>query len=1123
MIDYPPDSIGGRFSVLEIKDRGATGTVYRGFDTTNDEYVAIKLIRPDVAADDPSAVGRFKNEAQILRELDHPGIARFVAMIEEGGQLYLITEFVPRGSLKELLAKRTRLSLRRVVQISFDIADALAYAHELGIIHRDIKPANVLFAEDWTPRLTDFGIAFGIGTGSLVGTSEATLNNHVSSRERNERVGTPAYMSPEAYRGEIVGPESDIWSLGMVMFEMLTGILPFEQERAEGFVAAETTRPLPSITSIRSGISDTLAALIRRMLEIDRYRRVSKASDIRNSLGTILYSLETDQIPDDRKTTDTSPFRGLSGLPEFTIPFVGRRMEYSKIEQAFRHHQQKLISVIGPGGVGKSRLAVETVSNLEGLFRDGCYFIPLASVSSADYLVSAIANALGFSFQGFRKPKDQLLDLLRERQILLVLDNFEHLQEGRGLLLDILNAAPNAKLLVTSRSRLDLNGEFIVAVAGLPLITERTEYAGKSEAAELFRVCAERVKPDFSPSKTDGTAIERICRLVEGVPLGIELAAVWVGSLSCERIAGEIENNLDFLAASRSQGTERHRSLRAVFDHSWQLLHEAEKRAFRKLSVFRGGLSVDGAKKVAGASPVMLSRLVEKFLLRKDETDRFDLHEILRQFAEEELSGHPYEMNEVETLHAHYYSEYLRRRAPELACGSREALLQIDDEIENIRAAWQGALARGDPEEISTYFNGFLFYHQNRALFHEGEQLFEDAVRFLEREGMSASGINRQYGAALSNLSSFQYRLGRMQEAVDTAQEALVRLASFERNPETAQAYSILGLVERDMGRLDDATFHLERALAIYRETGERRGEAICLCNLGHVAVQAGELDKAQRLQERAVDLFRAVGHRAGVATALNNLATYAYREADFNGAMALFLESLALARELEHKGNIARTLNNLGLLSQKLERFDDAMAYYEESLTLRKHIGDRVGLAHTLTNQAGVYAAKGELDVAKKRLHEALRIQKETGSIYNIPVTLLDLARVTQDQGEYAESEVHIRDALRSAKGAKSIGNVMKAIMAIGQLFIEIDSKEDAFEIALVVLKTPEMESELKEHVQAMISWLERELAPNTVSSIRSKVEDESLENLAERLLQSDWGVDEKYAKPEGSPHTKY
>ena len=323
----------------------------------------------------------------------------------------------------------------------------------------------------------------------------------------------------------------------------------------------------------------------------------------------------------------------------------------------------QLLTLLGPGGIGKTRLALEAAREQVGLFADGVFFVPLAAITSSDFLATAIAEPLGFMFYGSEDPKSQLVNYLRGKELLLVLDSFEHLlpakldasgtaNEGLDLLLDILKAAPGIEIVITSRAPLNLRSECVLDIQGLDYpqsadTAVETIYA----SMELFEQLARRVTPRFM-SEAEQPAILRICQLLEGTPLAIELSAAWVRVHPCEEIARQITQSLDFLATSMRDVPERHRSLRAVFEHSWKLLGEDEQLAFLKLSVFRGGFSGEAARQVAEATPSMLKSLAEKSLIRPVGPSRYDLHPLVSQFTAERMAGNPVEMANVDARYA---------------------------------------------------------------------------------------------------------------------------------------------------------------------------------------------------------------------------------------------------------------------------------------------------------------------------------------------------------------------------------------------------------------------------------------------------------------------------------------
>src|SRR5260221_1526923 len=385
-------------------------------------------------------------------------------------------------------------------------------------------------------------------------------------------------------------------------------------------------------------------------------------------------------------------------LPAQSTAFVGRSTELAVIAERLADPLCRLLTVLGPGGIGKTRLAVQAAANQIARFAHGVYFVPLAPVRSPDLLAAAIASALNVSFYDSEKPNSQIDHYLREKRILLVMDNFEHLLEGTGLLTDILNTAPAVKILATSRERLNLQEEWVFTLDGLAYPQGLTAEPIESySAVQLFAQRARQVQASFSLDENVQPVIA-ICQQVEGMPLGLELAASWLRLMPCEQIAAQLARNLDFLATPLRNVPERHRSLRAVFDQSWSLLSDAERSALMKLSVFRGGFDLQAAEKVASAPVPILAGLADKSLVRLSPVGRYDLHELLRQYAADKLAETG-EAVATANQHLSYFLNQAERAEAELNGPQQIAWLdRLELEHDNLRAALAWSLSGGDAE-----------------------------------------------------------------------------------------------------------------------------------------------------------------------------------------------------------------------------------------------------------------------------------------------------------------------------------------------------------------------------------------------------------------------------------------
>jgi predicted ATPase/DNA-binding SARP family transcriptional activator len=414
-------------------------------------------------------------------------------------------------------------------------------------------------------------------------------------------------------------------------------------------------------------------------------------------------------------------------LPPQPTAFVGRQAELAEVARFLSKPNDQLLTLVGPGGIGKTRLAlqaaarcVEPEASYETHFADGVFVVPLAvGLSGRDEaqpsLIAAMADALHFSFQGPVHPQAQLLGYLREKRMLLVLDNFEHLVSEARQLGDILRLAPGIKLLVTSRTRLNLQEERLLELTGLEYPAAREVPAAVPgrllegySAIALFVQQARRARPGFILEPGSEPAVVHICQLAEGVPLAIELAASWLRVLSCAEILAELEQGLDILTSSMQNVPARHRSLRAVFEHSWALLSPPEQVLFRQLAVFRSSFRREAAAQVVGASLPLVAGLADKSLLRRNADGRYEVHELLRQYADEHLRADPQEFEQVHDQHCRYYANLLTAFQPQLQGGGAElqaAMAALSAERENVRAAWNWAVEHRRIVELNQFMD----------------------------------------------------------------------------------------------------------------------------------------------------------------------------------------------------------------------------------------------------------------------------------------------------------------------------------------------------------------------------------------------------------------------------------
>lgn len=723
-------TIGGLYQLHEQIGIGGMGTVYRGIDLKTNTEVAVKMLKPEAVQQDRRLIERFRREGEALRTLNHPNMVKMLDVIDEDDTHYLIMEYVPSGDLSHLLQNET-LSIHRTINIALDIADALTRAHRLNVIHRDLKPGNVLIAEDGTPRLTDFGVA------------------HIAQKERvtetNAIVGTIDYLSPEALNEGTMDTRSDIWAFGVMLYEMLAGERPFKGDSVGQIVMQILTQPLTPLDELRSDVPVALVDLVHRMLEKDPNMRISSVRIVGAELEALLSGtpLDTSSITPavpvavQGRFADSTPMGTTAlrhNLPIQSTPFIGREAELLQLDQLLSDSTNHLVTILASGGMGKTRLSIEAAARQVEYFPDGVHFVELAPLNEASAIPSAIGHKIGFQISPAPIPAEvQLANFLREKSMLLVLDNFEHVLDGTRVVSTVMREAPGIQFLATSREKLNLSGEAVFNLGGMDFPQwETPEDALEYSAVQMFMQSARRVVPGYELHADDLNYIARICQLVQGLPLGILLAAAWLDTLSAQEIAEEIDASMDFLESELRDLPERQRSIRAVFEYSWNLMPPADREVFSKLAVFRGGFDRQAAQKVANASLRNLTSLVNKSLITRDaNSGRYTIHELVRQFAEDQLEQAG-ELEAMRDAHATYFSNMLEGNTRDLEKLGDIADRLIKPNFENIRVAWNRLCDEHELDALQPMLLPIYYFSRGYMKEYDGILMFKYARAKLE-------------------------------------------------------------------------------------------------------------------------------------------------------------------------------------------------------------------------------------------------------------------------------------------------------------------------------------------------------------------------------------------------------
>ena len=655
------------------------------------------------------------------------------------------------------------------------------------------------------------------------------------------------------------------------------------------------------------------------------------------------------------------------GLPIPPTPLIGRERELAELNELIGNPRCKLITIGGPGGIGKTRLALAAATEQSEKFRHGAVFVPLAGVSTAHFLPQAILTALKAPLQGQQAPAEQVCAILHNQECLLVLDNYEHLLPDVALLLDLLQYAPGATLLVTSRERLALQAEHLIELKGLDYprhlqirsdpgtASGPTSYA----AIQLFLQRVHQTQRHFSPSRDEMDAIVRICQVAEGMPLALELAAATVYEQSILDIAHQVEHG-QRQAPTRLRGLpERHRSMWAAFEHSWQLLSEQEQRTFGALSVFRGGFGAEAAATVAEAFPEILATLVDKSLLRCHDYQRYDMHELVRQYAEQQLEATTAAAQIREGYAAHFLQ--LAKEAEIGLSGAQQVKWteQVEGEINNFRAVMTWCIAHA-PEKALRIANALHWYWRSRGYIREGREWL---YLVLNGGHVLAPGLR-------------------------------------------ADALSTAGFLSLILNDVDQAAADIEQSIALYQELDSREsnianGFAHALARMAAVALCRGDYQAVETWSQQALEVGRRSNARWSCSVALFHAGDAAYLQGDFARAQACYEESLTLCEAVGNQRSCGRRLAKLGHIACQQEEVAQANLLFKKALTMSVEYHDRICLANGLIGLARVANMTGDYQRAitllaaneSVAINESLAVSDPVGRFW--PLERFEVERV--------------------------------------------------------------------------------------------------------------------------------
>lgn len=690
-------------------------------------------------------------------------------------------------------------------------------------------------------------------------------------------------------------------------------------------------------------------------------------------------------------------------LPTQLRLFIGREAEITEIGGLIEDEACHLLTLVGPGGIGKTRLAIEVAKTFgdqnlttDSLFTDGVFFVPLAPLISPNSIVPTIANTLGFQFYQENPIRNQLLDYLHDRQLLLVMDNFEHLLDGSDILTDILQTAPGVKVLVTSRLVLGIKVEWVREVVGLTVPHNKHERdISTYTAAQLFADRARQIRGSFSVD-TEKDDVTQICQLVAGVPLAIELAATWIRALPCAAIANEIQANVDFLASRAQDMPERHQSMRVVFDHSWGLLTEHEQAILRRLSIFRAGFTREAAHGITQSSLNNLADLVDKSFISVDEFGRFSIHELVRQYAEEKLEAAD-EWETIADAHMQCFADFLVERATDIK-GRRQlaGLNEVDADFENIRSAWVRAIRKSNYGVVERMIEGLTLFCELRARYLDGEHLFQHAVALL------SSGHDEDSSHLLKILRARWFKMRVLQlNDLSKAQEAF----------ESLLEYSVQNYAPEEI--------------------------AFCQRALGEIAYSLGNWDKALPYFSAARNHYETIEDHYYLGRAMRGLAMcYLYLPAYQERFPALNRQHIDVVSEAGDKTGLGHAIYYNGLHAIFTGRFHDAIFHLQDGAALWAELGDEKSVGISKSNISHIYVLMGRFEQAQILAAQGLEIAANINSPLVKRIALFVLGTVSSMNEDYGKAW-RLFQAIQPSSSPRPITNPMMswglAITALG------------------------------------------------------------------------------------------
>ncbi len=982
-----PETQLGPYMLLSIIGSGGMGEVWKARDTRLDRIVAIKFLKAAQST-------RFEQEARAIAALNHPHICQ----IHDIGVApdYLVLEYVEGHVL------RGPLEIAEAARLAIQIASALEAAHKRGILHRDLKPANVLVAESGA-KLLDFGLAKWSG-GSAPAVSE-TLEGTI--------LGTAAYMSPEQARGQELDERSDIFSFGAVLYEMLCGEPAFSGASTADILGA-VIRDEPAPVKA----PPALAEIVNRCLRKSRNDRFQSMADVRaalmqfNAQPVVAQPIREPNRGNPASAANVKPHARTSRLPTGTNRLIGRSRELIALRGLLLDPNVRLVNLTGPGGIGKTRLAIEAARDAVYEF-ENVWFVELEGIHEPHGVASGVVHSVDPQERDARSAEAWLVENLEDRGGLLVLDNFEQVVEAAPLIARLLATSLRLKILVTSRVTLHLRAEreFPLGPLDIGASSAGPEQLLDTPAVALFLERGGITNPAPETSK----AIAEICARLDGLPLAIELAAARSRLLPPQAMLARMDKRFQWLRGGPRDLPPRQQALRNAIDWSFDLLSQDEKILMQQLAVFVGGATIDAIEAICSATDdilELLSGLTDKSLLLKQDPNRgarVRMMETIREYALERLdeSGNA---DAVRSRHAgHYLALAERLDGP----GNGAACVRRFDSIEgdhgNCLAALDFFLKRDNADLALRMAAALWPFWDARGYWTEGRAQLRRVLLETRVAGPEPSRAKVLYGAGVLADAQGDYVSARAAfEEQLSVQRALANPAPL------AAAMNNLGIAALRQGDYDAARAAYEEALQILKSIGSQVNIAQCLNNLGHVAMAKGDYAGARSNYQESLAICRELRSARDTAWTLTNLGDVAREESHFEEAEHLYAQSLGLFQRVDDQAGMANCMADLANLAFLNTRFTSAAQLFQESLVIFGDLGDRRGIARVLEGFAIMASARGDHEAALrlagavKSVRESLGLQRSKAQRSRVDASIREARSALGSRAEtvWAEGE---------------------------------------------------------------------------------------------------------------------